>query len=161
MTRPRTGCIRVAMLPAIPWLAVDDEITLALQELTARRGRLGATVKEVQPDAFGDHRGHYQLYRSLLAAMTSARQTPEGRQKRIAVWKQDTDESSRAHLRGLEGAPGDFVLWGGQREVFARRGEPSSATGTCSSPLPSTCSPTRTSSGPGRRTTATCDSRST
>ena len=114
----RLADFRVAVLPAIPWLAVDDEITLALQELTARLGRLGATVKEVQPDTFGDHRGHHQLYRSLLAAMTSARETPEGRQKRIAVWKQGTDEFSRAHLRGLEGFPGDFVLWGGQREVF-------------------------------------------
>ena len=29
-----------------------------------------------------------------------------------------TDEFARASLRGLEGAPGDFVLWGGQREGF-------------------------------------------
>ena len=112
----RLADFRVAVLPAIPWLVVDDAITQALQELATRLGRLGATVKEVQPEGFGDHRGHHQLYRSLLAAMTSARETAEGRAKRIAFWKEAPDEFSRAHLRGLAGAPGDFVLWGAQRE---------------------------------------------
>jgi amidase len=114
----RLADFRVAVLPAIPWLAVDDEITVALQGLGARLGRLGATVKEAQPDGFGDHRAHHQLYRSLLSAMTSARETAEGRQKRIALWKQGEGEFARASLRGLEGSPGDFVLWGAQREGF-------------------------------------------
>jgi amidase len=114
----RLADFRVAVMPPIPWLDVDDEITLALQDLAARLGRLGATVKEIQPDAFGDHRAHHQLYRSLLSAMTSARDTAEKRQKSIAYWRQGDDEFSRASLRGLEGAPGDFVLWGAQREGF-------------------------------------------
>jgi amidase len=116
--RDRLADFRVAVLPAVPWLAVDDEITQALQDVAARLGRLGATVKEAQPDALGDHRAHHQLYRSLLSAMTSARETPEGRRKSIDMWKQSTDEFARAHLRGLEGAPGDFVLWGAQREGY-------------------------------------------
>jgi amidase len=114
----RLADFRVAVLPAIPWLAVDDEIAGALQEVAACLGRLGATVKEAQPDAFGDHRSHHQLYRSLLSAMTGARDTPEWRQKRIRFWKQGTDEFSRAHLRGIEGAPSDFIMWGAQREGF-------------------------------------------
>jgi amidase len=114
----RLADFRVAVLPAIPWLVVDDDISLALEELAARLGRLGATVKEIQPDAFGDHRVHHQLYRSLLAAMTSARLTAEERQKRIEFWRQASDDFSRAHLRGLDGAPSDFVLWGAQREGF-------------------------------------------
>jgi amidase len=116
--RDRLADFRVAVLPTIPWLAVDNEITRALQDLAARLGRLGASVKEVQPDAFGDHRAHHELYRSLLAAMTSVRDTAEMRAKRAAFWKQAPDEFSRAHLRGLIGAPGDFVLWGAQREGF-------------------------------------------
>jgi amidase len=114
----RLADFRVAVLPAIPWLVVDDEITLALQQVVEQLSRLGATVKEVQPDAFGDHRAHHQLYRSLLAAMTSARVTAEERQKRVEFWKQAPDEFSQAHLRGLAGAPGDYVLWGAQRETF-------------------------------------------
>ena len=93
--RDRLADFRVAVLPPIPWLAVDDEILQALEELAARLRRLGATVKEVQPDVFGDHRGHHQLYRSLLSAMTSARETVDGRQQRIAYWKQGDDEFSR------------------------------------------------------------------
>jgi amidase len=116
--RERLADFRVAVLPAIPWLTVDDEITRALEELAARLGRLGATVKEAQPDGFGDQRAHHQLYRSLLSAMTSARETAEGRQKSIAYWKQGDDEFARASLRGHEGAPSDFVLWGAQREGY-------------------------------------------
>ncbi|MGH7358052.1 MAG: amidase [Candidatus Rokuibacteriota bacterium] len=116
--RDRLADFRVAVLPPVPWLAVDDEITRALQDVAARLGRLGATVKEAQPDALGDHRAHHQLYRSLLSAMTSARETPEGRRKSIDMWKQVTDDFARAHVRGLEGAPGDFVLWGAQREGY-------------------------------------------
>jgi amidase len=114
----RLADFRVAVLPPIPWVDLDDEIAGALEKLAVHLGRLGATVRVVQPDAFGDHRAHHQLYRSLLAAVTSARETSEGRQRAIRSWKQDEDEFARAHLRGLEGVPGDYVLWGAQREGF-------------------------------------------
>jgi amidase len=114
----RLADFRVAVLPPIPWLDLDDEIAGALERLAAHLGRLGATVRVVQPDAFGDHRAHHQLYRSLLAAVISARETREGRQRAIRFWKQGEDEFARAHLRGLEGGPGDYVLWGAQREGF-------------------------------------------
>ena len=110
----RLADFRVAVLPPIPWLAVDDEITRALQELAARLGRLGATVKEAPARRLrGPSRASPALSVAALTAMTSARETAEGRQKRIAFWKQGDDEFARASLRGLEGAPGDFVLWGG------------------------------------------------
>ena len=114
----RLADFRVAVLPPIPWVPVDDEIAVAQQELVARLGRLGATVKEVQPDALGDHREHHRLYRMLLSAMTSARVDAEGRRQRIAMWRKPDDEFSRAHLLGLEGAPGDFLLWNGRREQY-------------------------------------------
>jgi amidase len=114
----RLADFRVAVLPAIPWLPLDDEIGRALDDLGARLGRLGATVKEVQPDALGDHRGHHELYRYLLESMTSARETPEGRRRAIDMWKRSIDEFAHAHLRGLEAAPGDFVVWGVQREKY-------------------------------------------
>jgi amidase len=114
----RLADFRVAVLPAIPWLPVDDEIGRALEDLAARLGRLGATVKEVQPDALGDHRAHHELYRWLLLAMTSARETPEGRRRAVDLWKRSNDEFAHAHLRGLEAAPGDLVMWGAQREKY-------------------------------------------
>jgi amidase len=116
--RDRLADFRVAVLPAIPWLPVDEEIGRALDELASRLGRLGAAVKEIQPDALGDHREHHELYRSLVAAMTSARETPEGRRRRIELSRQDRGDFAPAELRGLEGAPGDLVLWGARREGY-------------------------------------------
>jgi amidase len=116
--RERFADFRVAVLPPIPWLLVDDEILAAQQQVATRLGRLGATVKEIQPEALGDHREHYALYRALLSAVTSARLGEAERQRRIAAWRTADDEFSRAHLRGLEGSPGDYLLWNGQRERY-------------------------------------------
>jgi amidase len=114
----RLADFRVAVLPPIPWLPVDDEIAAALEETASRLGRLGATVKRVQPDALGDHREHHALYRSLLSAVTSARVDEAGRRQRIAMWRKADDEFSRAHLRGLEAAAPDYIVWNGRREAY-------------------------------------------
>src|SRR6059036_221711 len=60
----RLGAFRVAILPEISWLPVEDQIASALEDLAARLGRLGCTVKRVQPAALGDMRAHHILYRS-------------------------------------------------------------------------------------------------
>jgi amidase len=114
----RLADFRVAVLPPIPWLPVDDEIAKALEEIASRLGRLGATVKHVQPDAFGDHREHHALYRSLLSAVTAARVSDAERRARIAMWRKPDDEFSRAHLRGLEAAAPDYIAWNGRREAY-------------------------------------------
>jgi amidase len=54
----------------------------------------------------------------MLSAVTGARVDEEGRRQRIEMWRRADDEFSRAHLRGLVGAPADYVLWGGQREQY-------------------------------------------
>jgi amidase len=114
----RLADFRVAIMPAIPWLPVDDQIAGALHDLAARLGRLGCTVKEAQPEAFGDHREHHALYRTLLATVTGARLDPEARRQRAALFNSVDDEFSRAHARGFEGAAGDYLLWHGQREQY-------------------------------------------
>ena len=72
----------------------------------------------MQPEAFGDHREHFGLYRTLLSAITGARVDEEGRRQRIAMYRKFDDEFSRAHLRGLEGRAGDYILWNGKREMY-------------------------------------------
>jgi amidase len=114
----RLADFRVAVLPPIPWLGVDGQITAALDELAARLGRLGCVVKLAQPEALGDHREHHALYRSLLSAVTSARVDEETRRKRIAMYEKAGDEFSRAHVRGLTARPGDYILWNGRREQY-------------------------------------------
>jgi len=114
----RLGAFRVAILPEISWLPVEDQIASALEDLAARLGRLGCTVKRVQPAALGDMRAHHILYRSLLSAVLSAFMDAETRRQRIAMWSRPDDEFSRAHVRGLEGTGGDYILWHGQRERY-------------------------------------------
>jgi amidase len=114
----RLSDFRVAVLPPIPWLPVDDEILAAQHDLVARLGRLGVSVKDAQPEAFGDHRDHHALYRSLLSAVTSARVDEATRRARIEMWRKPDDEFSRAHLRGLAGAPGEYILWNARREQY-------------------------------------------
>jgi amidase len=116
--RERLSEFRVAVLPAIPWLPVDDEIMAAQQQVVALLGRLGATVKEIQPDTLGDHREHHAIYRSLLAAVTSARIDNEERRKRALMWRRPGDDLSNAHARGVEATAAEYIMWHSRREQY-------------------------------------------
>src|SRR5262245_27769944 len=114
----RLADFRVAVLPPIAWLPVDDEISAAIDGLASRLGALGCTVKRTLPDGMGDWREHHGLYRSLLSAVTGARLGAEERTRRIAMFRAHDDEFTRAALRGYEGSAGDYILWNGQRERY-------------------------------------------
>ena len=114
----RLADFRVAILPPIPWLPLDDQIAAALESLASKLSGLGCTVKRAQPEAVGDWREHHGVYRSLLSAITGARVDEETRTARIAMWSKPQDDFSKAQLRGMTGAPGDYLLWVGKREVY-------------------------------------------
>jgi amidase len=114
----RLADFRVAVLPPISWLPLDAEIAAAVDGLAGRLGRLGVQVKTAQPDALGDHREHYQLYLTLLATMTSARQPADRRAHRLEVQRTRDDEWSRATQRGIEGSAPDLLMWLAQRERY-------------------------------------------
>jgi amidase len=107
---------RVALLPRVDWMPLDDEIAGALDDLAARLGRLGCHVETVSPPAMGDGRRHYALYLTLLTAVTSARLPAEQRQARLEVLRTRDDEWSRAQQLGIEGAAPDYIAWIGERE---------------------------------------------
>lgn len=114
--RERLAEFRVAVLPAVDWVPVDDEIAAALEGLAGGLGRLGCSVKTAQPEALGDHRTHFGLYLTLLAAITSARVPAENRRARVEVWRTRQDEWSRATQRGIESGAPDYLPWLAQRE---------------------------------------------
>jgi amidase len=114
--RERLADFRVAILPPIPWLVVDGQITAALQDLADRLAKLGAVVKEVQPEGLGDHREYHGFYRTLLSAVTGARLDAETRRQRIANLRAAGDDLSMGGVRGLEGSAGDYLIWNGRRE---------------------------------------------
>ena len=114
--RERLADFRVAVLPPIPWLPVDEQITAALSDLAGRLAKMGAVVKEIQPDGLGDHREYHGFYRTLLSAVTGARVDAETRRQRIATFRAAGDDLSLGAARGLEGTAGDYILWNGRRE---------------------------------------------
>jgi amidase len=109
---------RVAVLPRPDWMPLDPEVAGAVESLASRLGRVGCQVKTGQPEGLGDHRQHYALYLTLLAAVTSARTPPEQRRARVEVLRTRDDEWSRAQQRGIEGAAPDYIGWIGQREAY-------------------------------------------
>jgi amidase len=124
--RERLADFRVAVLPPIPWLGVDGQLAAALDELASRLGRLGCVVRQAQPEALGDHREHFGLYRMLLSAVTSARVDEKTRLERVAMYERAGEallraiggEFAQAPLRGLTGRPGDYIAWNGRREQY-------------------------------------------
>jgi Asp-tRNA(Asn)/Glu-tRNA(Gln) amidotransferase A subunit family amidase len=61
--RERLAEFRVGVLPPIPWIALDDRIAAALEDVAARLARLGCAVERVQPEGIGDWKEHYLLPR--------------------------------------------------------------------------------------------------
>jgi amidase len=116
--RERLADVRVAVLPAIDWAPVDDEVVAAQDELASRLGRLGCQVKTIQPESLGDHRKHYALYLTLLSAITSSRIPEEARRGKLEVFRTRDDEWAAAQRRGLEAAAPDYLGWLGQREQY-------------------------------------------
>src|SRR5919201_382147 len=116
--RERLADFRVAVLPSLDWMPVDAEVATALDELGSRLSARGAKVQVTQQEILGDHREHYALYHTLLAAITSARVPAEQRAGRLAVTRTRDDEWSRAAQRGLESTASDFIVWIGQRERY-------------------------------------------
>jgi amidase len=114
----RLASFRVAVLPTLDWMPLEAEIAGALDELAARLGRLGCQVKQAQPDLLGDHRQHFELYLTLLSAVTSARVPAAERRARLEVLRTREDEWSRASQRGIESAAPEYLGWTAQREQY-------------------------------------------
>ncbi|MCH8108902.1 MAG: amidase [Chloroflexi bacterium] len=114
----RLSGFRVAVMPAIEWLPVDAEILEAQERLISTLSKAGATVKEIQPEAFGDLRRHHQLYSSILTMITLAGGSVEERHHRAENMRATGDEFDAATARGLEASAVDFMAWLREREQF-------------------------------------------
>lgn len=114
----RLSDFRVAVLPAIGWLPVDAEILEAQERLTSALSKAGTTVKEAQPEAFGDLRRHHQLYSTILTLITSAGGTAEERRHRAEGMRATGDEFDTAMAQGLEASAVDFMALLREREQF-------------------------------------------
>jgi amidase len=108
----RLANFRVAVLPRIEWLPVDDEIVTAQDELANHLRRAGVNVRVVQPDALGDIREFFCTHVSISAAMSTI-----GRPREECVKEAENERryastfDSFAWADGLEAAASDYLIW--------------------------------------------------
>ncbi|MBI3998670.1 MAG: amidase [Armatimonadetes bacterium] len=114
----RLADFRVAVLSPVPWAPVDADIAEALDDLAGALGRLGARVRQAQPEAFGDLRDHIALFFAMVAAETSAGLSEEECHTRAEGLRARGDPYSAASARGLVARAGEFVAWHGEREAY-------------------------------------------
>lgn len=116
----RLSDYRVAVMPAIAWLPVDDEIGDAIERLASTLSRAGARVQEALPRSLGDLRRHHEVYATLLTLMTSLGRSQEERGALAERMRAGNDQFGEAYARGLELSAADYILILGQRELFRR-----------------------------------------
>jgi amidase len=114
----RLGDFRVAVLPRIPWLPVDDEILATLEEQARKLSRIGAQVKEALPEDCGDLRHFTETYWALLSAVSTARLPADTRGRVADRLRTSEDEFDRARLRGIEASAGDYLALHREREQY-------------------------------------------
>lgn len=113
------AAFRVAILPTIPWLPVDDEITATVENLAAELSRAGAQIKIIQPDGFGDLRRHHELYCCLLSVWSSINSS-ESRKQHLAENMRKSDEFGEFYARGLLASASEYLVWHAEREDLRR-----------------------------------------
>ena len=115
----RLADYRVAVLPPIEWLPVDAEITAALDRLATQLGRIGARVKEIQPETLGDVRDYCRTYISIMVAMSSTGRPREECHEEAEAIRRSTDAfDALASADGLQASASDYIIWFGRREYY-------------------------------------------
>lgn len=109
---------RVAVLPPFPWLPVENDILETRERLVGQLRRLGTTVKDTQPETFGDGRAYYQLYFSLMAVVISLAMPAWTRRLAGVGTRLSRNEFVAAWGRGLRASAADYVTWYSQRERY-------------------------------------------
>lgn len=95
----RLADFRVAILPPIPWLPVDDDILAAQDKLASQLSGMGATVGVAQPDGVGDWRDFVDTYLTLLATIDASSADPAERARAAADWMAVDDPLHRTWAR--------------------------------------------------------------
>ena len=114
----RLSDYRVAVMPSIGWLPVDSDIESATTSLAEDLRRIGCSVSEVQPAAFGDLRAYTELYYQLLNVMVTVGMTEAQRRCIARKARAGGSEFGEATAQGLEASASDFMGMCARREVL-------------------------------------------
>ncbi|CAN5608921.1 amidase [soil metagenome] len=111
---------RVAVLSRLEWLPCDDETLAAQERFVENLSSAGAVVQEVVPEGFGDLRGYYRTYLSLLNAIVTRGLPGHVRERAVGRLKENGDDISLAKARGMEATIADYIAWMDEREGYRR-----------------------------------------
>lgn len=114
----RLADFRVAILPPLDWLSVDQEIMAAQEHLAATLSRAGARVAEASPEGFGNLREYYKLYQSIVAAIVHIGFPEQIRRDLANRARAGGSEFGDTWAAGIMASAADYILWFGRREVY-------------------------------------------
>ena len=114
----RLADFRVAMLPMPDWPPVQREIADAMASLASDLARYGVSVREANPEGWGDMQAIYRTYRSTMFAITSAGWSDERRAQELADADANEDAFAVADKLGMAASAGQYIAWFGERERY-------------------------------------------
>ncbi|TMB96130.1 MAG: amidase [Chloroflexi bacterium] len=111
----RLAEFRVAMLPPIEWLPLDDEIRDAFDWVASTLSRLGARVGVAKPESFGDLREYFRRHIVTIGATLSTAYAPA----LIAdlARRGADDEFAPGLFGGMQAGVRDYLIWLDEREA--------------------------------------------
>ena len=109
---------RVAIMPSLDWVIVDDAINGALDKLATDLSNAGATVRQAMPEGFGDLKEYYALYMRIMNMIHYAGMPLEQRLQIAERHKSVGTFDNDARAEGILGHASDVVMWFAQREYF-------------------------------------------
>lgn len=111
--------LRVAVLPTLEMMPLDDSVGAALDEVAGEIGRSGGRVGEAAPDV--DWKGLIDTYNTLLAIAVFGDMSPEQREKVAADREAAGDDFEAGTVRGLRASAFDVVGLHVERERVRQR----------------------------------------
>lgn len=112
------GDFRVAVMPPIPWLPVDDEILSAQERLLGVLQRAGVTVSETQPDMFSDLEDFFGLYYRILSTTMSSGLTPQQREMTAEAARKRGGMTGEATANAMTATAAEYREWFTRREFY-------------------------------------------
>ena len=109
---------RVAIIPPLDWVTVDDAILGALSNLGDQLANTGATVQQVMPEGFGDLKEYYALYMRLMSMLNFAGMPLDAQLNIAEGYKRVGTFDMDASAEGILGRASDAILWFAKREYY-------------------------------------------
>lgn len=116
----RLADLRVALMPRLDWLPLDDEIQSAIDNLARMLRDRGATVGEAFPAELDDMYGYYLDYQRVEWGIVSVDIDNAERSRQAALLRVMQDSVADAVAEGMQANSVEYVSWHLRRARYQR-----------------------------------------